>query len=94
MVCMPDPVTVGLLLRRYRERAGLTQEAVAAAIESTQTTISLAETGGRGVGLALLRRMAGAYAMTEAEVGEVVMLASRATDPAGTPTADAESARG
>lgn len=73
---MSEPITAGLLLRRARERGGLTQEAAADRIGSTQTSISLAETGGRGVGLDLLRRLAVAYGMTEAEVGEVVMLAS------------------
>lgn len=84
---MSDPITAGHLLRRYRERAGLTQEAAAASIDSAQTSISLAETGGRGVGVALLRKMAGAYGMSEAEVGEVVMLVAPAADDKPAPGA-------
>lgn len=53
-------VALGKRIKRLRERADLSQEELAVKIKLTQTSISLIETGKRGVSMTTLQRIASA----------------------------------
>ncbi len=53
-------LALGRRIKRLREKADLSQEALAEKIRMTQTSISLIETGDRGVSMATLQKIASA----------------------------------
>jgi transcriptional regulator with XRE-family HTH domain len=64
---------LGSHLRRWRERAGLTQSQVASQIGVIQTTISFWEIGRHGVPTAQLATLAKMYGVSEAELGAALL---------------------
>jgi transcriptional regulator with XRE-family HTH domain len=60
--CDPGPATIrtGLLLRRARENADLTQRQLADRLGCTQPAVSQAEAGGAALSIATLQRFADA----------------------------------
>lgn len=62
-------------LRRWRDRAGLTQEEAAARAGCSQPTISLIEAG-TDTSLALLRRLIAVYDVPTEEAGEILRQSS------------------
>jgi len=60
--CTPtlETIQTGALLRRARERAGLTQEQLADKLGCTQPALSQAEAGGASLSIATLQRFADA----------------------------------
>ncbi|NBV62681.1 MAG: XRE family transcriptional regulator [Rhodobacteraceae bacterium] len=70
----PYPTTIiGCHLRRWRERAGLTQAQVANQIGVLQTTISFWEIGRHGIPTAQLATLAKMYGVSEAELGAALL---------------------
>lgn len=60
----PDPSSVGGNIKYWRERAGLTQEGLAARIRVTKTTVSRYESGAREPALGTLAEIADACGVT------------------------------
>ena len=70
----PYPTSIiGCHLRRWRERAGLTQSQVANRIGVIQTTISFWELGRNGVPTDQLATLAKMYGVSEAELGAALL---------------------
>lgn len=77
----PRAKDLGLRLRAFRRRAGLSQPALAAQIGRDPSEISRWENGKRGLDEALLGTLLGALGVDNSEREEAFALYQRATDP-------------
>ena len=64
--------TFGELIRAHRERVHLTQVDVEERARISQSHLSALEVGRRGPSVPVLRRLGGTYALTDAELGELL----------------------
>jgi transcriptional regulator with XRE-family HTH domain len=61
-------LALGKRIKRFREKADLSQEELAVKVRLTQTSISLIETGKRGVSIATLQKIANALGVKVSEL--------------------------
>jgi transcriptional regulator with XRE-family HTH domain len=77
-----DPTSFGRTLRLFRERSGLSQNALAAAASTDPGTVNRLESGKRApVNRALLARLGAVLGLSEAERARMMGLAGHVPDP-------------
>jgi transcriptional regulator with XRE-family HTH domain len=74
----PQAIELGLLLKRFRVRAGLSQQALAARLNVSHSDVSRRETGKQGLDDTRLGAHLGALGVTDAELEQAVAIHSAA----------------